>query len=335
MASRARRRRRVVASLLVIVAAVWTAPAAGAAEATSADRVVIVVSLTPDGDARWRVAYHYHLTDETDERAFAELRADVESDPGTHAAQFADGVRPAVGAAENRTGRAMALRNVTVAVSREPIPQGADRAGVVAYRFTWEGFAAANGTHVAAGEAIAGFYLSPKTSLTLTWPVEYRLQAAVPSADERGDSRLTWQGELTFADDEPRVRLVEAGASGQAAEPATGTRDGGPLPFLLAGLAVLGLVGGLGAFALRRRGAADEPAAPTDELLSDEERVHAALEAGGGRLKQQDIAEACDWHPSKTSKVLSDMQEAGTVEVFRLGRENVVTLPEEALDAFE
>lgn len=334
MASRVRRRRRVVVSLLVVAAvALAAAPPASAAETTSADRVVIVVSVTPDGDASWRVAYHYHLTDETDERAFAEVREDIESDPGVHAERFADGLRPAVAAAENRTGRAMALRNVTVGVSREPIPQGADRAGVVAYRFTWEGFAAANGTHLAAGEAIAGFYLSGKTSLTLTWPVEYRLQAAVPAADERGERRLTWEGELTFADDEPRVRLVEAAASEGADESAAAATIGDALPFLLAGLAVL--VSGLGVVALRRRGPSDEPGSPTDELLSDEERVLAALEAGGGRLKQQDVAEACDWHPSKTSKVISDMQEAGTVDVFRLGRENVVTLPEEALDELE
>lgn len=70
---------------------------------------------------------------------------------------------------------------------------------------------------------------------------------------------------------------------------------------------------------------------PPSELLSPEERVTAALESHGGRMKQQELAEELDWSGPKASRVVGDLREEGAVEVFRLGRENVVTLPEEEL----
>jgi hypothetical protein len=69
-----------------------------------------------------------------------------------------------------------------------------------------------------------------------------------------------------------------------------------------------------------------------EELLSNEERVLRVLEDNGGRAKQQEVVEALDWTEAKTSQVVSGMREEGTIDGFRLGRENVLTLPDEDLD---
>lgn len=69
-----------------------------------------------------------------------------------------------------------------------------------------------------------------------------------------------------------------------------------------------------------------------DELLSNEECVLALVEHEGGRLKQQEVAQTLEWTDAKTSQVVRKMRDAGTLEAFRLGRENVLVLPEESDD---
>jgi hypothetical protein len=68
-----------------------------------------------------------------------------------------------------------------------------------------------------------------------------------------------------------------------------------------------------------------------DELLSNEERVLALLEHNDGRMKQQTIASELEWSAAKTSQVIGKMRDAGDVETFRLGRENVVSFPDRGL----
>jgi len=54
------------------------------------------------------------------------------------------------------------------------------------------------------------------------------------------------------------------------------------------------------------------------------------LENRGGRTKQQDVVEALGWSETKTSEVVNEMREADAIEVYRLGRENVLALPGES-----
>jgi uncharacterized membrane protein len=75
---------------------------------------------------------------------------------------------------------------------------------------------------------------------------------------------------------------------------------------------------------------ADEAAAePPEELLSNEERVLRLIRQRGGRMKQQEVAQALDWTDAKTSQVVRKMRDEGDLEAFRLGRENVLSLPDE------
>ena len=79
-------------------------------------------------------------------------------------------------------------------------------------------------------------------------------------------------------------------------------------------------------------GADDEgsdSAPPVDEdLLSNEEQVIRLVEANGGRMKQKQVAEELDWTAAKTSQVVTGLRDEGDLDGFRLGRENVLSLPD-------
>ncbi|QCC59031.1 hypothetical protein NP511_11320 [Natrinema thermotolerans] len=74
--------------------------------------------------------------------------------------------------------------------------------------------------------------------------------------------------------------------------------------------------------------AASAAAGVDTELLSNEEQVLRLVKERGGRMKQQAVVEELDWTDAKTSKVVSGLREDGKLESFRLGRENVLSLPE-------
>ena len=79
---------------------------------------------------------------------------------------------------------------------------------------------------------------------------------------------------------------------------------------------------------------AEEDDAGDDEpdlsLLSDEERVERLLDANGGRMRQADIVAETGWSDAKVSQLLSAMADEGRVEKLRLGRENLISLPDGA-----
>ena len=68
------------------------------------------------------------------------------------------------------------------------------------------------------------------------------------------------------------------------------------------------------------------------ELLSDEERVEHLLERNGGRMRQANIVEETGWSDAKVSQLLSAMSDEGRVDKLRLGRENLISLPDEEND---
>jgi hypothetical protein len=70
-------------------------------------------------------------------------------------------------------------------------------------------------------------------------------------------------------------------------------------------------------------------------LLSDEERVLELLVENGGRMKQAAIVRETDWSNAKVSQLLSEMDEDDDIEKLRIGRENLITLPEETPEGVE
>jgi hypothetical protein len=45
-------------------------------------------------------------------------------------------------------------------------------------------------------------------------------------------------------------------------------------------------------------------------------------------MKQQDVVAELGWTEAKTSQVVGGLRDEGDLDSFRLGRENVLTLPE-------
>ena len=58
------------------------------------------------------------------------------------------------------------------------------------------------------------------------------------------------------------------------------------------------------------------------------ERVERLLDRNGGRMRQAAIVRETGWSDAKVSQLLSRMAEAGQVEKLRLGRENLISLPD-------
>ncbi|GGO02785.1 MULTISPECIES: helix-turn-helix transcriptional regulator [Haloarcula] len=354
---------RRIGSLLVallLVTALLPATAAGAAfgglsqQSVDPDVVVMTADVQADGDAQWAVAYRIRLATDNDTQAFEELQADIRANETAYTDRFGDRMAGTARAAENATGREMAIENVSVTARQESFGQ---TYGVVTYRFRWTNFAATEDGRLTAGDALSGLFLDSETSLTMSWPAGYSAQTVAPAPDDRSNTSATWRGQQQFGTDEPRVVLAQTGGGGG---------DGGLDTALVGGavLVVLALVGG--AYWARRSGLfgggdeGDEPvqqptaaseggdgdtttdtdsaaaagaagngaSAPPAELLSNEEQVLKLLNENGGRIKQQEVASRLDWTDAKTSQVIGGLREDDELETFRIGRENVVTLPD-------
>ena len=76
-------------------------------------------------------------------------------------------------------------------------------------------------------------------------------------------------------------------------------------------------------------GDGDDESAVDLSLLSDEERVERLLERNDGRMKQATIVDEMGWSDAKVSQLLSAMAEDGRIDKLRLGRENLISLPDD------
>ncbi|PSP74628.1 hypothetical protein BRC70_02215 [Halobacteriales archaeon QH_6_68_27] len=259
------------------------------------DDVEVVVTVERDRSAQWRVNYRYRLDDDAATDAFDRARRNVSDPPGV----FIERMRAAARRSERRTGRDMAIQNGSVTTFTS-VPHG--RFGVVQYRFTWTGFAATDDERLVAGDVIGGYPLGANESLVLTRTGN----AGLASTLTRPLVLVGIGGALAAI-----VAVTVALRNGLEVDlPIVRERDGSGTG------AATAVVGG-------------GDTAPPDELLSDEERVLGLLEDNGGRMKQQDVKESLGWSRTKTSNVVNDLQDAGKVEVYRLGRENTLALPGE------
>jgi uncharacterized membrane protein len=375
--------------LVVLVAAIVLSGGTGAAAAgnglgslqsggVETDAVVLQAVVDENGDASWTIDYRIELDDENTTAAFESLQEDIRNNSSDYRGQFATRMRSTVAAAENATGREMAVSNVTVSTRTTLDGQY----GIVSYSFRWNGFAATEDDQIVVGDALAGMFLDGDTTLTFSWPAGYELQRIDPPPDDESERSVTWKGPIDFGTDEPRLVVAEPGLlpswapyvavllllalagglwyarRGEGVQP--DETAGTPATVAEEGVAGSGgdsagsqddAVGEAsqpdaattteGATAGERErgsGAAPEEAgagtgtAETDtpeELLSPEERVLGLLEENGGRMKQKVVTEELDWSAARTSQVVGDLRDAGKVESFRLGRENVLKFPED------
>lgn len=313
-------------------------------EDVDADETRLDVSLQSDGTAEWTVSFWMRLDDDESRDAFESLRDDVDENPDAYTESFAERIETTVGTASDATDREMSADGFAVETDRQSL---GPEYGIVTYSFDWQGFAAVDGDELRAGDAIEGIHLDDGTRLTIDWPDEYELVSASPEPDDQRDRVVVWYGsETDFVSGEPRV-VVSTSGTGLGAT-AVGV-----------GILAAAVIGAGVAWWYRRRGSPPAPstddsdpaggaaerrdtrtrtdtASPADrrdDLLSNEEQVLLVLEEHDGRVKQQTVVDELEWSNAKTSKVVSELREEGKLESFRLGRENVLSLPDDGADS--
>lgn len=318
---------RVSPAVLLLVVLVSTAAFLGPTAAASPfldsqhddlepDRILIEINVSEGSAAEWTISHRHRLADENESAAFSELADEIATDPAPYRDRFRERMEAPVATAEETTGREMEISNLSVSTERRSLPQ---EYGIVHYQFRWDGFADERDDRLLVGDAIYGLFLDDRSTLVIRWDASFDLVEVAPSPSEVDDRSATWRGPVDFADDQPRLELDAENRVGWL------SMAGGVVVVVL--VAVIG-VGGL---VWRRQASSAETAAapPDDDLLSNEEQVLRLLESEGGRMKQQDVVERLDWTDAKTSQVVSDLREDDRIETFRLGRENVIRLPEE------
>jgi hypothetical protein len=326
----------------LLLASLAAAPGAGAAVAPDAN-VTYAVELQEDGDARWTVTARFTLETAPERDAFADLARAYRR--GETRSLGLDAFRNASREASLVTDRDMAVTD-----ARRSTATAADienGTGWLALSFTWENFARAdeNGDlfvgdafNTTQGTWFSG--LGANETLLITPPETHNPFAGGGVLTPEG---FRWTGPQRFGPGSPSAEF---------------TVDVTPEenPWLRPGLIVVGLAALLLVVYLlaRRRdvlprsrdgddeavadaadaGDGPDEAEPADdevdlELLSDEERVERLLERNGGRMKQATIVKETGWSNAKVSQLLSSMAEEGRVDKLRIGRENLISFPDE------
>ncbi|MES3516249.1 MAG: hypothetical protein PPP58_01155 [Natronomonas sp.] len=344
----------VVGVAAAVSGAAATDPAGLSQQDIDTDDVLLSIDVEESGDAVWEIEYRSRLATEEDEQAFEDLQADVEANPDEYRERFEERMESTAAEAAQATGREMSITEMTVQAERRQLPQ---EYGVLTYRFRWSNFAAVDDGRLVVGDAIEGLFLDDETTLLLSWPETHRLADTSPTPTETRERAVVWSGPIDFGSGEPRVTLEPEGG---ASTLPSGLVLGGALAAVVAGVAAL-LYRRRGGGSRDGTGEPGEPVAGTDrpegdiaeegdthtdgmagedtadddtdpsvdpDLLSNEERVLRFVEERGGRVKQQEIAQELDWTDAKTSQVTKQLREDGKLEGFRLGRENVLSLPE-------
>lgn len=358
---------RCAALLVGLLLVTSVAPSVGGATPPpeiSDPTVEFHVYLQPDGDARWEVRMQFGLDSENETAAFREYADRFEAGE-TNVGPPVSFFESAAASASRSADREMRIANVTRDASLdEDGGTGTLRLRFVWTSF----LADDGDRYVLQDALMTGDdetwlrSLGADQSLRIYTPDGYDIDEA--SRARQVNDSLVIDGPTSYEDE--RFRIVYGRTSGgpgtttaSPSETTPGSPDLGGVVLgaaLLVGLATLGVW-----FWQRRRdeGPADRPGRPDDgagtaagaaedgpdgppaggdgtaavpavdpELLSDEERVERLLERNGGRMRQAAIVTETDWSDAKVSQLLSRMAEEGRVEKLRLGRENLISLPD-------
>lgn len=342
-----RRPQVVVAALgLVLFGALLSVSIAGgqtAQEQPEADNTITRIEVFQNASARWSLQVRTRLETPEEEDRYRRFQERLRNNESAFVDRFKSRMTRVVAAAANATGRNMAADGFAVTTHIQELPR---TWGIVRYEFVWRNFAVIENKSLVVGDVFeGGFFLAEGDRLVVEAPTGYHLAESIPQPGTSANGAVGWEGRRDFEDRHPRVRFdpnrTTATTSVPAHSPSNETERSNPFP--LAGylppnigwpaiaLAVLLLLSGLFLVLHRVRvngGFAAAGDAQSDELMTDTERIRQLLEANGGRVSQADLDEALEWSSSKTSRVLSEMAEAGTVEKLRIGRENVIQLQE-------
>lgn len=337
--------RYVVVALLLVCALSGSAVAQESPNVATAT-TTFDVDLQPDGDAAWTVRTTIPF-DTDDERAgFRSYAEEFEAGEasGSPGITFFES---AAAAASTAADREMAITGV------ERKYTVGNSSGTLVLQFRWTNFLEPTGDGYKLSDALLtedGTWLRSLESgqeIRIRTPPGYDIQRSIEARQENDSLVVT--GPESFDPEEFSVTYAAESTPTQSPpEPDEG------LDVLAAALLGLLFLVVLVLAVWRWRGGepiatengdgpppstdapAPEPSEPDQEdahvdpeLLSDEERVETLLESNGGRMRQADIVSETDWSDAKVSQLLSRMADEGRVEKLRLGRENVISLPDD------
>jgi len=329
----------------------------------------LLIDLQANGNAQWTVSTTFNLTtpnETTAYRALAQSFSDGET-PALGLPAF----RQASDLASESTGRSMEITDVRRTTAPErTVDNGTGR---LTLSFTWTNFGRVEGERLTVGDVFRtseGRWLpglEDDQTLTIQPPEGFGVVNASVAPD---DGTLRWEGPTAFEPTALDAAFTGSDPSGPTASP-NGTEppdddQSGALLWGMVALLGIGALTAAGYFMVQRDGftlpatgdeggsdgettadaapsteaAADEAEAEKvdeidEELLSDEERVERLLERNGGRMKQANIVKETGWSNAKVSQLLSAMQEDGRIDKLRIGRENLISFPDEDITDIE
>ncbi|MFB6223690.1 MAG: helix-turn-helix transcriptional regulator [Haloarcula sp.] len=352
-----------ILSVALVIPLLATAATAAPAQQTAGTPMPVTENTTfslqiqSNGDARWTITDTYALENENETETFRTLGenfADGDAEVG-----WLSSFQQANDAASAATGRDMQITEVTRKY------EVTDRRGALVLSFTWTDFATVDGENIIVGDAFNttdGTWLGTLTAdqrLVISPPPEYGVESA-PSAVE--DRKLIFEGPRTF---EPGYLSIVYTGERDVTSPSPSETPGSTFSdissFWLGGILLVALLVGATGYMVRQGSVDGRPsaassdtdsddadvdthAAATDteteedvdvELLSDEERVERLLEENGGRMKQARIVTETGWSNAKVSQLLSSMDEDGRINKLRIGRENLISFPDEDITDFD
>ncbi|MDR5674451.1 hypothetical protein RH858_15095 [Halalkaliarchaeum sp. AArc-GB] len=323
----------------------------------------IRIVLHDDGNATWNVTVEYGLDTDAERDAFDDFATDFEG--GTADAPFdVETFERIVSVADDSTDREMAMTDV-----RRTAEQTED-VGTLRVEFTWTAFLATDGDQLvlddalttAADEPLLGS-LESNQQLVIVTPDGYQVDTTPGVNPDLREGNAWLEGPQLFTAEDRLIVTYSPVDTDPTPGTPTETADGSWE--IIGGAFLIGAAILIAALLYRRKtegpdipsdavvptagenSSGDTPS-PTDEgavesdgregaddevdlsLLSDEERVERLLEQRSGRMRQAAIVEETGWSDAKVSQLLSTMAEDGRVEKLRLGRENLISLPEDA-----
>jgi flagellar basal body-associated protein FliL len=329
-----------------------------AVESSLRPSTTFTINLQSDQSAEWVITLEYELDTQAEREAFEEIAASFE-DGSTRGGIDIGLYRNIAGLSSERTDRQMEIERVGRSSSRQ------GTLGTLELSFTWTEFLEADGEKLVFNDALK----TPENStwltslgegqeLRITTPRGYAITSANVGFS---DNTVAISGPYTF-DSDDHVRIILEPASGPswellgAAVVVASAIIGGALllrrqdeiiddqPPTAANGGVE--TAGTAADQTPADTATDNSGDDSDpdlgpdpvpnedlSLLADDERVVRLLERNGGRMRQADIVTETNWSDAKVSQLLSSMADDGVIEKLRIGRENLISLPDvDALD---
>jgi len=337
--------------------------AAGAVDRPS--NTTFTVTIQPNGDARWRITSTFNLSTDAEVQSFEELATAFE---GGETSQLGlEAFRRAAALASRATGRQMVLTD-ELRASSLPSDLPGTASLVLEFTWTNFGRTANDTVAVGDAFNTSDQWfegLEPNQRLRLQWPRGWTLLQSPPVAVN--NRSLIWVGPTSFDRNDIAATFAGNGGGLTTTNGTDGSTPGAGFPWLpVGGIALVAIV--VGGYLLLRRpdegetgtaadespggggtgpaagdataegtsgagageAAAGEAADDVDvDLLSDEERIERLLEQNGGRMKQANIVKETGWSNAKVSQLLSAMDDEDRIDKLRIGRENLISFPDE------